>query len=86
MQSWRNLMGYVKQDIFLMDASIGDNITFGDENPDEFRLKQAIKQASLEDLIQSLQMDLTLFWKTRIAIIWRSKTTSRRCTFTISKR
>ena len=53
-QSWRNLLGYVKQDIFLMDASISDNITFGDENPDPFRLKQAIKQASLEDLINSL--------------------------------
>lgn len=54
MQSWRNLLGYVKQDIFLMDASIKDNITFGDTNPDENLLKQAIKQASLEDLIQSL--------------------------------
>lgn len=54
MQSWRNLLGYVKQDIFLMDASIKDNITFGDATPDENLLKQAIKQASLEDLIQSL--------------------------------
>jgi len=53
-QSWRNLLGYVKQDIFLMDASISDNITFGDENPDPIRLKQAIKQASLEDLINAL--------------------------------
>jgi ATP-binding cassette, subfamily B, bacterial PglK len=54
MQSWRNLLGYVKQDIFLMDASIKDNITFGDKNPDENLLKQAIRQASLEDLILSL--------------------------------
>lgn len=54
MQSWRNLLGYVKQDIFLMDASIKDNITFGDTNPNENLLKQAIKQASLEDLINSL--------------------------------
>ncbi|MBK7964621.1 MAG: ABC transporter ATP-binding protein [Bacteroidetes bacterium] len=54
MQSWRNLLGYVKQDIFLMDASIRDNITFGDTNPDQKLLNQAIKQASLEELIQSL--------------------------------
>lgn len=54
MQSWRNLLGYVKQDIFLMDASIRDNITFGDDKPNEEKFLQAIKQASLEGLIQSL--------------------------------
>jgi ABC-type multidrug transport system fused ATPase/permease subunit len=53
-RSWRSLTGYVKQDIFLMDASIRDNITLNDENPDEARLQQAIRQASLETMIQSL--------------------------------
>ncbi|MBL7924098.1 MAG: ABC transporter ATP-binding protein [Bacteroidia bacterium] len=51
---WRNMMGYVKQDIFLLDASIRDNIVFGDDRPDEERLRQAIRQASLEDLIKAL--------------------------------
>lgn len=53
-RNWRNLTGYVKQDIFLMDATIRDNITLNDEQPDEQRLQQAIRQASLESLIQSL--------------------------------
>lgn len=55
-RSWRNMMGYVKQDIFLIDGSIRDNITFGDEHPDEERLMQAIRLASLDKLVQSLPM------------------------------
>lgn len=51
---WRSKIGYVKQDIFLMDGSIKDNITFGDEHPDEHQLKSAIQQASLTDWINSL--------------------------------
>lgn len=53
-RSWRSLTGYVKQDIFLMDASIRDNITLNDEHVDESLLKQAVKQASLETLIDIL--------------------------------
>lgn len=53
-RSWRNLIGYVKQDIFLMDASIKDNITFGEKEPDLSRLNKAISQASLGQLIDSL--------------------------------
>jgi ABC-type multidrug transport system fused ATPase/permease subunit len=55
-RNWRNMMGYVKQDIFLIDGSIRDNITFGDEHPDEERLMQAIRLASLDTLVQSLPM------------------------------
>lgn len=51
---WRSKIGYVKQDIFLMDATIKDNITFGDENPDENQIQLAIQQASLSDWINSL--------------------------------
>lgn len=53
-RSWRNMIGYVKQDIFLMDASIRENITFGEEHPDEQQLLLAVKQASLNGLIDSL--------------------------------
>lgn len=53
-RSWRSLTGYVKQDIFLMDASIRDNITLNDEHPDEARLQKAIQQSSLGTMIQSL--------------------------------
>ncbi|HOS47741.1 MAG TPA: ABC transporter ATP-binding protein [Bacteroidia bacterium] len=53
-RGWRNLIGYVKQDIFLMDNSIRDNITFGDWNADEERVRRAVTQASLDNLIDSL--------------------------------
>lgn len=53
-QSWRNLIGYVKQDIFLLDGSIRENITLGDAKVDEERLQRCIKQASLDKLIEGL--------------------------------
>ncbi len=53
---WRSMMGYVKQDIFLLDGSIKDNIAFGEEQVDEERLKKAIRQASLEQFIGTLPM------------------------------
>jgi ABC-type multidrug transport system fused ATPase/permease subunit len=62
LKSWRKLIGYVKQDIFLMDASIIDNITFNDLQPDEKRLKDAIEQSSLTSFINNLPEGL----KTRI--------------------
>ena len=54
LKSWRKLIGYVKQDIFLMDASIIDNITFNDSKPDDKRLKDAIEQSSLINFINNL--------------------------------
>jgi len=53
---WRSLIGYVKQDIFLLDASIRENIAFGEDVIDEERLRLAIKHASLEQLVESLPM------------------------------
>ncbi len=52
--SWRSLIGYVKQDIFLIDGTIRDNITLGDPETDEERLQSALVQASLIDLVNSL--------------------------------
>ncbi|UYZ61363.1 ABC transporter ATP-binding protein [Hymenobacter weizhouensis] len=52
--AWYQLIGYVKQDTFLMEASIQDNITLHDDNPDEERLKYAIEQASLSHFVNSL--------------------------------
>ncbi|GAB3288144.1 ABC transporter ATP-binding protein [Hymenobacter tenuis] len=52
--SWYDIVGYVKQDAFLMQASIKNNITLYDENIDNDRLDYAIRQASLTDFIASL--------------------------------
>lgn len=50
--SWRRLIGYVKQDPFLLDGSLIENIAFG-ESPaeiDERRLREAIHLAGLSKL------------------------------------
>jgi ABC-type multidrug transport system fused ATPase/permease subunit len=51
---WRNMLGYVKQDIFLLDGTIIENIAFGDSNPDLKRVNSAVQQSSLEQLIKEL--------------------------------
>lgn len=53
-KSWRSRIGYVKQDVFLLDASIKDNITFGSEKVDPDRLRESIRMASLEPFVASL--------------------------------
>lgn len=53
-QAWHQLVGYVKQDTFLMQASLRDNITLGETNPDPQRLQYALEQASLADFVASL--------------------------------
>jgi ABC-type multidrug transport system fused ATPase/permease subunit len=51
---WHRIIGYVKQDTFLMDASIQDNITLGETNPDPQRLAYAVEMASLKSMVDSL--------------------------------
>lgn len=52
--NWRAKIGYVKQDIFILDGSIKDNIAFGEDDPDMERLNLAVQQASLSDLVSNL--------------------------------
>lgn len=56
LQAWYNLIGYVKQDTFLMQASIQDNITLGAPltEVDHKRLQYAIEQASLSSFVNTL--------------------------------
>ena len=51
---WHRIIGYVKQDTFLMDASIQDNITLGEIEPDAQRLAYAVEMASLKPMVDSL--------------------------------
>ncbi|WP_051718821.1 ABC transporter ATP-binding protein [Hymenobacter sp. IS2118] len=51
---WYRIIGYVKQDTFLMQRSIRDNITLGDTEVDEARLDYAIRQASLYQFVSGL--------------------------------
>lgn len=52
--AWHRIVGYVKQDTFLMEASIQDNITLGDSEVDQSRLEYAVEQASLSSFVAGL--------------------------------
>jgi ABC-type multidrug transport system fused ATPase/permease subunit len=53
--SWRNSIGYVPQDIFLIDDTIARNIAFGlpDEKIDQDQLREACAMAQILDFIEA---------------------------------
>ena len=57
LHAWREEIGYISQNIYLLDESIKKNITFNfiDENCDIMKLRDAIKIAGLEDKVNSLE-------------------------------
>ena len=54
--NWQRQIGYVPQDIYLLDDTIKSNIAFGElpENFNEKNFKEAIKFAQLENFINTL--------------------------------
>ena len=61
--SWRSMIGYVPQDIYLLDASIAANIAFGmpPYEVDHAALREAAKAAQILDFIES---ELPAQWNT----------------------
>ncbi|MEC7727166.1 MAG: ABC transporter ATP-binding protein [Pseudomonadota bacterium] len=57
LRNWRSKIGYVAQDIFLLDGSFRDNIAFGEppESIDERRLVNAAKMANIHDFIMGCE-------------------------------
>lgn len=55
-RSWQNIVGYVPQNIYLIDDTIRRNIAFGvdDDKIDDQAVKAAIKAAQLEVLINDI--------------------------------
>lgn len=62
-QSWRNLIGYIPQSIFLMDDTIEKNIAFGvpEHLIDQQKIDRVIQMAQLTDLIDHLPDGLQTF-------------------------
>ncbi|MGG6280464.1 ABC transporter ATP-binding protein [Leptolyngbya sp. AN03gr2] len=62
-QSWRNLIGYIPQSIFLMDDTVEKNIAFGvpDHLIDKQKVDKVIKMAQLTDLVDHLPDGLRTF-------------------------
>lgn len=51
---WRRKIGYVSQDVFLFNESIRQNLVLWEENIPEERIRQAVREAQLDDFIASL--------------------------------
>ena len=60
LRGWQQIVGYVQQDVFLLDDSILKNIAFGipEDNIDFKRLNQTIKEAQLDDFVDTLSEGL----------------------------
>jgi ATP-binding cassette subfamily C protein len=54
MQSWRGMIGYVPQEIYLTDESLEENIAFGAEIIDPIALREAAEAAQILDFINGL--------------------------------
>ena len=59
-RAWQRQIGYVSQDVYLLDDSLRRNIAFGipDGAIDETRLAAAIAQARLDDVVAALPLKL----------------------------
>jgi ABC-type multidrug transport system fused ATPase/permease subunit len=58
--AWHRLIGYVKQDPFILDGTMRENIAFG-ENPEEIdaeSLDNAVQQAGLSNFVETLPQGL----------------------------
>ncbi len=58
--AWRDLIGYVKQNVFIVDGDFYDNIPFGirREEVNLEKLNQAIVSAKLDDMVNKLPLGL----------------------------
>jgi len=57
---WQQIVGYVQQDVFLLDDSILKNIAFGihEENIDYERMYQVVNETQLDDFVYALSEGL----------------------------
>jgi ABC-type multidrug transport system fused ATPase/permease subunit len=49
---WRKKIGYVPQDVYLFDGTVGENVSFG-KHYDEAKIETALRQANIYDFLAS---------------------------------
>jgi ATP-binding cassette, subfamily B, bacterial PglK len=56
LQEWQSQVAYIPQQIFLIDGTLSQNVTLGinDNEIDELKLNESLRQARLSDLVKSL--------------------------------
>jgi len=65
LEAWRKLIGYVPQDIYLLDASIEENIAFGIPT-EEIDRKAIIEAARAAQILDFVETGLPQSWKTEV--------------------
>jgi ABC-type multidrug transport system fused ATPase/permease subunit len=60
LRAWYRLIGYVQQEVYVVDDSLRANIAFGvpEGEVDDERLKSSLKRASLNELVETLPKGL----------------------------
>lgn len=58
MEKWQNNIGYIPQEIKLLDDTILANVAYGEDKPDAEKAKKALKMAQLSEFIESLSHGL----------------------------
>ena len=63
LKGWQKRLGYVPQDIYLIDDSVRRNVAFGlnDENIEEKRIEECLKSAQLLDFVKTLPKGLETY-------------------------
>ena len=54
MEKWQNNIGYIPQEIKLLDETILTNVAYGEDNPDIGKVQKALEMAQLSEFIESL--------------------------------
>lgn len=52
--AWHKTVGYVPQEVFILDGSLSENIALGETVVDEKRIKQALIQSRLDAFVETL--------------------------------
>lgn len=53
-RSWRALVGYVPQEVFITDSTVARNVALGEEEPDAEKVIRALDAARLSEFVASL--------------------------------
>lgn len=51
---WSDIISYVPQTVFLISGTIRDNVAFGEYYPDDKKIWQALRKASLDNFVEQL--------------------------------
>ena len=65
--SWRNKIGYIPQQPYLFDGTVGENIAFGLEY-DKRKIDEVLKQAQIYDIFQTKEGDKTKIGENGISL------------------